>query len=59
METAENFDLASHALTEIKVDTWGPFIFVNLDPNCQPLAITGSQKQGQLNYKYSARHNIS
>lgn len=39
METAENFDLASHALTEIKVDTWGPFIFVNLDPNCQPLAV--------------------
>ena len=37
METAENFDLSCHALTAIKVDTWGPFIFVNLDPDCQPL----------------------
>ncbi len=39
METAQNFDLASHALTPVKVDTWGPFIFANLDPNCQPLAV--------------------
>ena len=39
METAENFDLVSHALPAVKVDTWGPFIFVNLDPNCQPLAV--------------------
>ena len=39
METADNFDLASHALTAVKVDTWGPFIFVNLDPNSQPLAV--------------------
>ena len=39
METAENFDLVNHALTAVKVDTWGPFIFVNLDPKCQPLAV--------------------
>ena len=26
-------------MTAVKVDTWGPFIFVNLDPNCQPLAV--------------------
>ena len=39
METAENFDLVNHALPAVKVDTWGPFIFVNLDPNCQPLAV--------------------
>ncbi len=38
METALDFDLASHALTTVKVDTWGPFIFANLDPNCRPLA---------------------
>ena len=38
METAENFDLASHALTSVKVDTWGPFIFVNLDPESEPLS---------------------
>ena len=37
METALDFDLSCHALTAIKVDTWGPFIFVNLDPDCQPL----------------------
>lgn len=38
METAAEFDIASHALTPVKVDTWGPFIFVNLDLNSQPLA---------------------
>lgn len=37
MESAENFDLAAHALTPVKVDTWGPFIFVNLDPDAAPL----------------------
>jgi phenylpropionate dioxygenase-like ring-hydroxylating dioxygenase large terminal subunit len=39
MEAAENFDLASHGLTAVKVDTWGPFIFVNLDPKSDPLAV--------------------
>lgn len=39
METAENFDIVSHALTPVKVDSWGPFIFVNLDPKCQPLTV--------------------
>jgi phenylpropionate dioxygenase-like ring-hydroxylating dioxygenase large terminal subunit len=33
METAENFDVAAHALKPVKVDVWGCFIFVNLDPN--------------------------
>lgn len=33
MESAENFDVAAHALKSVKIDTWGPFIFVNLDPN--------------------------
>jgi choline monooxygenase len=37
METAEDFDLAAHALTAVKVDTWGPFIFVNLDPDSDSL----------------------
>jgi phenylpropionate dioxygenase-like ring-hydroxylating dioxygenase large terminal subunit len=37
METAENFDLNAHALTPVKVDTWGPFIFVNLDPQSDSL----------------------
>lgn len=38
METAENFDYSAHALKAVKVDTWGPFIFVNLDPNCESLS---------------------
>lgn len=37
MEAAKNFNPASHTLTSVKVDTWGPFIFVNLDPNSQLL----------------------
>ena len=37
METAENFDVNTHALKSIKVDTWGPFIFVNLDPDSDTL----------------------
>ncbi len=44
MEAAENFDLAAHALQPLQVDTWGPFIFVNLEQNCQPL----HQQLGEL-----------
>jgi phenylpropionate dioxygenase-like ring-hydroxylating dioxygenase large terminal subunit len=32
METAENFDVSAHALKSVKVDVWGSFIFVNLNP---------------------------
>jgi phenylpropionate dioxygenase-like ring-hydroxylating dioxygenase large terminal subunit len=39
MELAENFDTAAHALTPAQVDTWGPFIFVNLDPQAEPLSV--------------------
>ncbi len=37
MEAAENFDLTAHALKPVQIDTWGPFIFVNLNPNCESL----------------------
>lgn len=37
MENAVDFDLEDHALKAVKVDTWGPFIFVNLDPNSESL----------------------
>lgn len=37
MDTAEGFDLAAHALKPVKVDTWGPFIFVNLDRHSETL----------------------
>jgi choline monooxygenase len=39
MENAENFDLAAHALRSVKVDTWGPFIFVNLNPDSDSLQV--------------------
>ena len=26
------------SLREVKVDTWGGFVFINLDPDCEPLA---------------------
>ncbi|MBE9178947.1 aromatic ring-hydroxylating dioxygenase subunit alpha [Oculatella sp. LEGE 06141] len=38
MESAQNFNWSHYALKPIQVDTWGPFIFVNLDPNGEPLA---------------------
>ncbi|MBD2057183.1 aromatic ring-hydroxylating dioxygenase subunit alpha [Oculatella sp. FACHB-28] len=37
MQEAENFSWADQALTPIQVDTWGPFIFVNLDLHAPPL----------------------
>ncbi|MDX2211880.1 MAG: aromatic ring-hydroxylating dioxygenase subunit alpha [Oculatellaceae cyanobacterium bins.114] len=38
MEAAENFDATDYGLTSVQIDTWGPFIFVNLDPQAQSLA---------------------
>jgi len=32
------FDRARHSLAPASVDTWGPFVFVNPDPGCGPLA---------------------
>jgi len=34
----ENFDFSNCQLPRIKVDTWGGYVFVNLDNNCQSLA---------------------
>ena len=48
MEQAENFDVADHALQAVKIDTWECFIFVNLDPNCEPLAV----QMGELPEKF-------
>jgi phenylpropionate dioxygenase-like ring-hydroxylating dioxygenase large terminal subunit len=44
METAENFDVSAHALKSVKVDVWGCFIFVNLDPDSGTL----SEQMGEL-----------
>ncbi|HEY9645972.1 MAG TPA: aromatic ring-hydroxylating dioxygenase subunit alpha, partial [Chroococcidiopsis sp.] len=38
MGGAENLNLPDYGLKPIQVDTWGPFIFVNLDPAAEPLA---------------------
>jgi len=44
-ENGENTDLmykfvglVPERLTAVKCETWGPFIFVNLDPECEPLS---------------------
>lgn len=37
-EGYEGFDPTQFSLGAVAVDTWGPFIFVNLDPDPQPLA---------------------
>lgn len=33
MEGTENFDPTRFCLNEVQVDTWGPYVFVNLDPH--------------------------
>ena len=38
MEGTEDFDKADFGLVPIRVDTLGPFIFANLDPDAAPLA---------------------
>ena len=38
MEGTEDFDKADFGLVPIRVDTLGPFVFANLDPNASPLA---------------------
>src|SRR5216684_3967185 len=34
----ETLKLADLRLIECKVDTWGGFVFINMDPTCEPLA---------------------
>lgn len=38
-EGYEDFDASNYGLTPVKTETWGPFIFVNLDPNSPPLDV--------------------
>jgi phenylpropionate dioxygenase-like ring-hydroxylating dioxygenase large terminal subunit len=38
MEGTENFDKADFGLVPVRVDTLGPFVFANLDPDARPLA---------------------
>jgi choline monooxygenase len=36
-EGIECFEKAEHGLPEFRVDTWAGLVFVNLDPDCEPL----------------------
>ncbi len=36
-EGTENFDPANFGLKPVRVDTWGPYVFVNLDADAAPL----------------------
>src|SRR5918994_4174533 len=38
MEETEDFRKADFGLQAIRVERWGPFVFVNLDPSASPLA---------------------
>ncbi|HVM24288.1 MAG TPA: SRPBCC family protein [Candidatus Limnocylindrales bacterium] len=38
MDATENFDKADFGLIPVRVERWGPFVFVNLDPSAPPLA---------------------
>jgi phenylpropionate dioxygenase-like ring-hydroxylating dioxygenase large terminal subunit len=38
MNSAKGFDRRDFPLKEVKLDTWGGFIFVNFDPDCESLA---------------------
>ncbi|MEO1646781.1 MAG: aromatic ring-hydroxylating dioxygenase subunit alpha, partial [Chloroflexota bacterium] len=37
-EGVKNWNPAEVCLTSVKVETWGPWVFVNLDPATQPMA---------------------
>ena len=34
----QGFDKAAYGLKPVRLDTWAGFVFVNLDPHCQPLS---------------------
>jgi phenylpropionate dioxygenase-like ring-hydroxylating dioxygenase large terminal subunit len=54
METAIGFERDEHGLQPIQVETWGPFIFVNLDPKAAPLATQLGELPEQFkNYRFS------
>jgi len=38
MRQEENFDRSYFGMAKVQIDTWGPFIFVNPDPNAAPLS---------------------
>jgi phenylpropionate dioxygenase-like ring-hydroxylating dioxygenase large terminal subunit len=56
-------DARKFNLPEVKVATWGGFVFINMDPNCEPLErylgeITGHFEKYPLSDRYTAVHVI-
>ena len=53
---------AEWKLPEVKVGTWGGFVFINMDPNCEPLAdflgaeLTEQFKRWPLERRYKQAH---
>ncbi|MCU0570842.1 MAG: aromatic ring-hydroxylating dioxygenase subunit alpha [Oculatellaceae cyanobacterium Prado106] len=54
MQGAAGFDHQDYGLRPIRVETWGPLIFVNFDLQCEPLAT----QLGNLPEQYT-RYNLS
>ena len=54
MENSENFNHSNYGLKPIQVDAWGPFIFVNFDPDCKPFI----EQLGELPEQFK-RYNFS
>ena len=48
------------SLPDAKVDTWGGFVFVNLDTNAQPLAeYLGSMPEHFKNWRYETKYKVA
>jgi nitrite reductase/ring-hydroxylating ferredoxin subunit len=54
-------DAAQWSLPQVKVDTWGGFVFVNMDPHCEPLGaflgeLPSHFAKWPLEQRYTAAH---
>lgn len=53
-EGVQNFDKANFGLVPVRAEVWGPFVFVNLDPNAPPMADVWNEVIPQTaNYDFS------
>jgi len=54
VHTHDGFDASKHGLLPVHCETWGPIIFINLDPNAAPLDATlAPLKQRWAAYDFS------
>jgi phenylpropionate dioxygenase-like ring-hydroxylating dioxygenase large terminal subunit len=59
MQGAEGFNSQDYGLKTIRVETWGPLIFVNFDLQCEPLVThLGSLPEQYARYKFSALSKV-